>query len=70
MFVYFVAPTLTLKLYPPLLTGNSGEDSIELLCTAIAEEDVILAAYQFTWLKDNTPIGFSNDRIVVRIVIR
>ena len=58
-------PTLTAKLSPSLLNGNPGEDDIELLCTATVAEDVMLASYQFTWIKDDTPIDFSDDRIVV-----
>ena len=61
-------PTLSAKLSPPLLTGDSGEDAIELLCTAIVAEDVISASYQFTWIKDDTPIDIlSNKRIMVCI---
>ena len=58
------------RVSPSLLIGNSGEDAIELLCTAIVAEDVMLASYQFTWMKDDTPIDLSNDRIVVRMWIR
>lgn len=47
------------------MTGNSGEDAIELTCTAIVEEDVMLASYQFTWNKDTIPIDLSNNRIMV-----
>ena len=64
----FLVPTLIVQLYPPLFTGDSGEDSVELGCTAIVEEDIILAAYQFVWLKEDTPISLSNDRIVVCIM--
>ena len=47
------------------MTGDSGEDAIKLMCTAIVVEDVMLSSYQFTWNKDATPIDISNDRIVV-----
>ena len=65
--IYFLAPTLTANLSPPLLIGDSGEDDIELLCTAIVAEDVMSASYQFTWIKDNSPVDLSNDRIMVII---
>ena len=64
-FCIFTAPTLSARLSPPIMTGNSGEDAIELTCTAIVEEDVMLASYQFTWNKDATPIDISNKRIMV-----
>ena len=65
----FLAPTVTANLSPSLLIGDSGEDAIELLCTAIVAEDVMSASYQFTWIKDDTPVDLSNDRIVVCIVV-
>ena len=52
-------------LSPSFFTGNSGEDVIELLCTATVAEYVISASYQFTWIKDDTPVNISNDRIMV-----
>ena len=63
-----LAPTLTVNINPVLFTGNSGEDALELLCTAAIAEDVMSASYQFTWIKDDTPVDESNDRIVVREV--
>ena len=57
------------KIFPLLLTGDSGEDPIELLCTAIVREDVMLASYQFTWIKDDTPVDMSNERFMVCICI-
>ena len=63
--MYLLAPTLTAKLSPPILTGDPGENAIELLCTAAVAEDVMLASYQFTWIKDDAPVDLSNDRIVV-----
>ena len=60
-----LAPTLTVNLNPSLFTGNSGEDALELLCTAVVAEDVMSASYQFTWIKNNAPVDISNDRIVV-----
>ena len=52
---------------PPLLTGDSGENAIELVCIAAVAEDITSASYQFTWIKDNTPVDLSNDRIEVCI---
>ena len=52
-----------------MLTGDSGEDPIELLCTAIVREDVVLASYQFTWIKDDSPVDMSNERFMVCICI-
>ena len=69
IYMYFPAPTLTAKLSPSLLTGDPGEDAIELLCIAIVAEDVMLATYQFTWIKDDTHIDSSNDRILVSVII-
>ena len=60
-------PSLTVNISSPLLTGMSGEDAIELLCTAIVAEDVLSAIYQFTWIKDDTPVDLSDNRIIVRI---
>ena len=65
----FPDPTLTVNVSSTLLIGDSGEDSIELLCTAIVAEDVMSASYQFTWIKDDTPVDFSNDRIMVCVNI-
>ena len=66
----FLAPTLTADLSPPLFIGVSGEDALKLLCVATAAEDIISATYQFTWIKDNTPLDLSDDRIVVSISYR
>ena len=52
---------------PPLHTGVSGEDAIELACIAAVAEDITSASYHFTWIKDNTPVDLSNDRIEVCI---
>ena len=60
----YLVPTVRIDLSPPLLNGNSGEDALELLCTAIVAEDVA-ASYQFVWIKDGIPIVLPNDRIVV-----
>ena len=64
---YFLAPTLTANLSPPLIVGDTGEDPIKLLCTALVEEDIMLVNYQFTWIKDATPVDLSTDRIEVII---
>jgi len=53
------------NLYPPLITGDSGEDAVELLCTVSVTENVTLDTYQFEWSKDGTPINFSNYHIKV-----
>ena len=65
LVAYFLVPTLRSGLSPSLLIGDSGVDAIELICTAAVAEDVTSASYQFTWIKDNTPIGLPNDRIMV-----
>ena len=69
MSAHSLAPTLTLKLFPPLIIGDSGEDPIELLCTPLVKEDVMLVSYKFTWTKDDIPLDLSDDRIVVCINI-
>ena len=63
---YYLVPTVRVDLSPPLLNGNSGEDALELLCTAAIAEDVA-ASYQFAWIKDDISIYLPNDRIVVCI---
>ena len=60
----YLMPTLRVDLSPPLLNGTSGEDALELLCTAIVAEDVT-ASYQFVWIKDNISIDLPNDRTMV-----
>ena len=50
------APILMVHLYPPLITGDSGGDAIELLCTVSVTENLSLDLYQFEWSKDDTPI--------------
>ena len=65
--MYFLAPTLTAKLSPSLIVGDTGEDPIKLLCTALVEEDVMLPYYQFKWIKDSSPADLLNDRIEVCI---
>ena len=52
-------------LYPPLITGDSGEDSIELMCIVSVMENVTLDSYQFEWLKDGTPIDLSYYKTIV-----
>ena len=69
LIAYSLVPTLRVSLLPPLLIGDSGEDTIELLCTATVVEDVASASYQFTWIKDSTPISLLNDRIMVCITM-
>ena len=64
---YALDPSFSVNISPPLLTGNSGEDAIELSCTLLVTEDVISATYQFTWIKDDTPIDLSDNRIMVHI---
>ena len=63
-YIDYLVPTLRVDLSPPLLNGNSGEDILELLCTAIVIEDVPVS-YQFVWIKDDISIDLPNDRIVV-----
>ena len=65
MIISSLAPTLATNVSPLLLTGDSGEDPIELLCKVIVREDVALASYKFTWMKDDIPIDLSNGRFVV-----
>ena len=62
---FYIAPTLTVRLSPPLIIGDSREDVIKLLCTAMVAEDVLSATYQFAWIKDDTPIDLSDNRIMV-----
>ena len=53
------------QLLPPLVTGTSNEDPIELLCSAVVIEGIILASYQFEWMKNDIPINFSDYRYMV-----
>ena len=58
-------PNLMAHLYPPLITGDSGEDSVELLCTVSVAENVTLDSYHFEWLKDSTSIGLFDYRTIM-----
>ena len=63
-YTYYLVPTLRVDLSPPLLNGTSGEDALELLCTATVAEDVT-ASYQFVWIKDDISIDLPSNRTVV-----
>ena len=64
LFLLILGPSLLTQLYPPLANGTSGEDAVELLCTAVVA-DVILASYQFTWMKNDVPVNLSDSRYMV-----
>ena len=53
------APMLITHLYPPLITGDSGEDAIELICTVSTTENLSSDSYNFEWSKDGTPLDLS-----------
>ena len=53
------------QLLPPLVTGTSNEDPVELLCIAVVTEGIILASYQFEWMKNDIPINLSDYRYMV-----
>jgi len=57
--VLLIAPVLMTHLYPPMITGDSGEDAVELLCTESVTENVTLGTYTFEWFKDGTLIDLS-----------
>ena len=65
LFLLIIGPSLSAQLLPPLANGTSGEDAIELLCTAVVAEDVILASYQFAWMKNDVPVNLSDSRYMV-----
>ena len=65
IFTSLLDPRLTAELLPPLVTGTSNEDPIELLCSAVVTEGVILASYQFEWMKNDVPVNFSDYRYIV-----
>ena len=63
--LYHIDPQLTAKLLPSFVTGTSNEDPIELRCSAIVTEGIILASYQFEWMKNDIPVNFSDYRYMV-----
>ena len=60
-FFFLLEPRIVVQLSPLLVNGTSNEDPIELLCTAIVTEDVILASYQFTWMKNDASVNLSDS---------
>ncbi|XP_065907794.1 cell adhesion molecule DSCAM-like isoform X2 [Dysidea avara] len=52
------APSLTVELLPQLVNGNSGEDTIELICIASVNGNAVSATYKFIWMKDGEPFDF------------
>ena len=60
-FFFLLEPRIVVQLSPLLVNGTSNEDPIELLCTAIVTEDIILASYQFTWMKNDASVNFSDS---------
>ena len=64
-FFFQPEPRLMAQLLPPLVTGVSSKDPLELHCSAIVAEDVILDSYQFTWLKNDVPVTLSDSRYKV-----
>jgi len=50
---------LMTHLYPPLVTGDSGEDAIEMLCSVTTTENLVSDSYNFEWSKDGTPLDLS-----------
>ena len=67
IFTSLLDPRLTAELSPPLVTGTSNEDPIELLCSAVVvvTEGIILASYQFEWMKNDVPVNFLDYRYMV-----
>ena len=64
------APSLTVQLLPPLVTGNSGDDSIELHCTAVTTKDIISDSYEFIWSKNGVTMDQLNiENVVCRCCI-
>ena len=69
-FFFLLEPRIVVQLSPLLVNGTSNEDPIELLCTAIVTEDVILASYQFTWMKNDGSVNFSDSIYAVYTLLR
>ena len=65
LFFFHLEPRLTVQLLPPLVTGISSKDPLELNCNVIVAEDVILASYQFIWLRNDIPVTISDSRYIV-----
>ena len=65
MYFFQLEPRLTAQLLPPLITGTSSKDPLELHCSATVVENVILASYQFIWLKNDVPVTLSDSRYMV-----
>ena len=64
-------PRLTAQLLPPLVTGTSNKDSIELVCKAVVTEGVISesASYRFMWMKNGVPANLSNSTYMVCVYL-
>ena len=69
-FFFLLEPRIVVQLSPLLVNGTSNEDPIELLCTAIVTEDIILASYQFTWMKNDASVNFSDSIYMVYTLLR
>ena len=59
------APMLMTHLYPPLVTGDSGEDAIELLCNVSRTENLTSDFYDFKWFKDGTSLDLSYYKTIM-----
>ena len=65
MIYFLTAPSLTVELLPQLVNGNSGEDTIELICIASVNGNAVSATYKFIWMKDGEPFDFFDYKNVV-----
>ena len=63
--IFNLEPKLTAQLSPELVNGTSNKNAINLVCKAIVTEGVILASYQFTWMKNNDSLDSSDSRYMV-----
>ena len=65
MLFFLLEPRVIAHLLPPLVNGTSNEDPIKLLCTAVITEGIMLASYEFTWLKNDASVNLSDSIYMV-----
>lgn len=61
MLFFLLEPRVIAQILPPLVNGTSSEDPIELVCTAVVTEGIILASYEFTWMKNDASVNLSDS---------
>ena len=62
---FSLAPNLTVALTPSILNSDAADVDINLTCTAIVEEDIMLDEYEFIWMFNDAPVNQSDGSINV-----